>query len=122
MPDFWSLIYTLAVLGFIAWIWLENRSRGSSIQEIPKNLPGATKQRTKKDDLTKIKGIGLVIAKRLNQLGYHRFDQIAGWKRADIKAVTEQLSFKGRIERDRWVEQARALHRVENKTKNKLKK
>ena len=61
------------------------------------------------DDLTRIKGIGKVLKGKLNDLGIHSFAQIASFTRADIDRVDEQLSFKGRIEREEWVEQAKAL-------------
>ncbi len=37
------------------------------------------------------------------------FAQIAAWTEEDIAAFDEKLSFKGRIEREGWVEQAKAL-------------
>ncbi|MCP5081623.1 MAG: hypothetical protein GY948_07995 [Alphaproteobacteria bacterium] len=37
------------------------------------------------------------------------FAQIAAWKKADIAQVNEKLKFKGRIEREEWVPQARLL-------------
>ncbi len=35
------------------------------------------------------------------------FWQIAEWGPADIAYMDDQLSFKGRIERDNWIEQAK---------------
>lgn len=61
------------------------------------------------DDLTKIKGIGPVNKKRLYEMGITRFEQIASWGAEDIAKVDEALSFKGRIERESWVEQAKQL-------------
>ncbi len=63
----------------------------------------------KVDDLTQIAGIGPRLAKTLNDLGIYHFWQIAKWTQADRSAVDEKLSFKGRIERDDWIGQARAL-------------
>ncbi|NNL18520.1 MAG: 50S ribosomal protein L21, partial [Boseongicola sp.] len=37
------------------------------------------------------------------------FAQIAAWGADDIAEFDEKLSFKGRIEREGWVEQAKAL-------------
>jgi predicted flap endonuclease-1-like 5' DNA nuclease len=62
-----------------------------------------------KDDLQRIKGIGAVLQKRLNAIGVNSFKQIAAWREAEIDAFSQQLSFKGRIEREAWVEQARVL-------------
>ncbi|MES9834453.1 MAG: hypothetical protein ABW139_19640 [Candidatus Thiodiazotropha sp. DIVDIV] len=61
------------------------------------------------DDLKKIKGIGAVLEKKLHGIGVNSFKQIANWDQADIEGFSEQLSFKGRIEREAWVEQAKAL-------------
>ncbi len=61
------------------------------------------------DDLKRIRGIGVLIEKRLNALGVASYEQIANWTAADIERISEQLDFKGRIERENWVEQARIL-------------
>lgn len=61
------------------------------------------------DKLTNIKGIGPVLEKKLHDLGITRFSQIAGWSEADIEKVSEHLSFKGRIQRENWIEQATNL-------------
>lgn len=61
------------------------------------------------DDLKRIRGIGVLIEKRLNGLGVSRYDHIANWTSSDIERVSQVLDFKGRIERENWVEQARIL-------------
>jgi large subunit ribosomal protein L21 len=61
------------------------------------------------DDLKKITGVGPVLEKKLNAFGVTRFAQIAAFKKADIAKLDEALNFKGRIERDDWVGQAKAL-------------
>lgn len=61
------------------------------------------------DDLKRIRGIGVLIEKRLNALGVGRYDQIANWTSGDIDRISRSLEFKGRIERENWVEQARIL-------------
>lgn len=61
------------------------------------------------DDLKVISGVGPALEKRLNELGVYRYEQIASWKKADIKWVDDRLKFKGRIERDDWVKQAKKL-------------
>jgi predicted flap endonuclease-1-like 5' DNA nuclease len=60
-------------------------------------------------DLKRIRGIGVMIEKRLHMLGVHSYEQIANWTRSDIDRVSRELDFKGRIERENWVEQARIL-------------
>ncbi len=61
------------------------------------------------DDLKRIRGIGVVIEKKLQAMGVASYQQIAGWSAADIERVSEQLDFKGRIERENWIAQARIL-------------
>ena len=61
------------------------------------------------DDLKRIRGVGVLIEKRLNTLGVTSYNQIANWTNADIDRVSQTLDFKGRIERENWVEQARIL-------------
>jgi predicted flap endonuclease-1-like 5' DNA nuclease len=61
------------------------------------------------DDLEKIRGIGPVLRQKLNDLGITTFSQIAALTPADIERIDEMLDFKGRIEREDWIGQARAL-------------
>ena len=62
------------------------------------------------DDLKKIKGVGKKLEATLNELGYYHFDQIANWTAAEVEWVDGNLKgFKGRVSRDNWVEQAKAL-------------
>ncbi|UYO00304.1 MAG: NADH-quinone oxidoreductase subunit E [Devosia sp.] len=61
------------------------------------------------DDLKLISGVGPVIEGKLNALGITQYAQIAKFKKADIARVDEVLNFRGRIERDDWVKQAKAL-------------
>ena len=61
------------------------------------------------DDLKRIKGVGPVIEGKLNEQGIWHFDQIAQWQRPEILWFDTFLSFKGRIDRDTWIEQASLL-------------
>lgn len=64
----------------------------------------------KPDDLQEIEGIGPALEKLVNSLGFFHFDQIAAWTDADVALIdAEMKKFKGRITRDRWVEQARII-------------
>ena len=64
------------------------------------------------DDLRKIKGIGPKLNTLLGELGISRYDQIAAWTASDAAEVDPYLgSFKGRIARDNWIEQAGFLAR-----------
>jgi large subunit ribosomal protein L21 len=61
------------------------------------------------DDLKKLSGVGPALEKKLLEAGVTSFAQIAAWTDADIAEFDEKLSFKGRIEREGWVEQAKEL-------------
>jgi len=61
------------------------------------------------DDLKRIRGIGVLIEKKLNSLGITQYEQVANWTGADIERISRILDFKGRIEREHWIEQARIL-------------
>lgn len=61
------------------------------------------------DDLTAITGIGPRIGEVLNELGIYRFTQIAAWTPENETWIENHLSFKGRVSRENWVEQAKAL-------------
>jgi predicted flap endonuclease-1-like 5' DNA nuclease len=62
------------------------------------------------DDLTRMKGVGPKLVALLHDLGVTHFSQIAAWTEDDVAAIDQQLgAFKGRIQRDRWIEQARHL-------------
>jgi len=63
----------------------------------------------KPDDLKKLKGVGPKLETTLNELGFYHFDQVAGWGPQEIAWVDSRLKFKGRIERDGWIEQAKIL-------------
>jgi predicted flap endonuclease-1-like 5' DNA nuclease len=59
------------------------------------------------DDLLQLKGVGPKLNTLLITLGVRRFDQIAAWGAAQIATVDDHLgSFRGRVVRDNWVEQA----------------
>lgn len=59
------------------------------------------------DDLKQISGIGPKLEGLLNEAGISRFEQIASLTPAQIGDLDDILNFKGRIERDDWVGQAK---------------
>ena len=61
------------------------------------------------DDLKKLSGVGPALEKKLLAAGITSFAEIAAWTEDDIAKFDEELSFKGRIEREGWVEQAKAF-------------
>lgn len=58
------------------------------------------------DDLKRISGVGPKLEALLNEMGFWHFDQISKWTANEIAWVDARLKFKGRIERDNWVDQA----------------
>lgn len=61
------------------------------------------------DDLKLIKGVGAVLERRLNDAGVFHFWQIAQMRKAQVDALEAVLRFPGRMVRDNWKAQARAL-------------
>lgn len=74
-----------------------------------KNRPTGIDRPAAVDDLKLISGVGPKIEGILHSLGIYTFSQVAGWKKAEREWVDGYLNFKGRIERDDWVRQAKAL-------------
>lgn len=62
-----------------------------------------------KDDLKQIKGVGPKIEGILNDLGIYHFSQVAAFTEENIAWVNTYLKFKGRIQREKWIEQAKQL-------------
>lgn len=60
-------------------------------------------------ELKQIKGIGPVIEDKLNGIGFYSLQQIANLTKEEENRIEEELNFPGRVERDQWVEQAKAL-------------
>lgn len=62
------------------------------------------------DDLTLIWGVGEKLARTLNGMGYDRFSQIAAWNEDDVERFeSHSPEFRGRVERDQWIEQCQNL-------------
>lgn len=133
MGIFWFVIGAIAGMAF-AWYYLSQKcgsklaerdreiddlkSRLSASEKATKIelLPSSPAQADEKgrsstglDDLTQIKGIGPVLKDKLNNLGITTFQQIADFDDADIERINKELDFPGRIERGKWVDQAKAL-------------
>lgn len=64
------------------------------------------------DDLCQLKGVGPRFAEALRGIGFYRYDQIAHLTPNEIERIDGQLgAFRGRLTRDRIVEQAEYLAR-----------
>jgi large subunit ribosomal protein L22 len=66
------------------------------------------------DDLKLLSGVGPVLVEKLNSAGVYRFEQIANWTEANVRAFDELLSLKGRVEKDGWIAQAKGLLEEKN--------
>jgi NADH-quinone oxidoreductase subunit E len=87
---------------------LGRRRNGSAVPALaPEGVPTAPAH----DDLTRIKGIGRKMQERLNALGIRTLSQLAALTPEEIARVDAAIEFPGRVERERWVEQAKALLR-----------
>jgi predicted flap endonuclease-1-like 5' DNA nuclease len=81
------------------------------VVDIENNAPPPLMGPGAPDDLKLIVGVGPVLERMLHQLGVTTFRQIAYWSERDIDVFDAKLhEFPGRIRRDGWVTQARALH------------
>lgn len=64
------------------------------------------------DDFLLLKGVGPKLAGQLHDLGFNRFEQIARLTPTEVERIEAQLgAFRGRLTRDRVVEQADYLSR-----------
>jgi small subunit ribosomal protein S2 len=61
------------------------------------------------DDLAKLTGVGPQIVKKLNEHGVFHYWQLAAMTDEEAAKLDADLRFNGRIIRDKWSEQARAL-------------
>jgi len=84
--------------------------RDRRIAELEALLAGAGQDARIPDDLKRIKGIGPVIEGLLHQAGITSFQQIANLSAEEGQRVGDLLDrFRGRLERDGWIEQAAEL-------------
>ena len=96
---------------------LEDMAREPAAPEAEQaEAPTATKTRTAKaapaeakDDLKRISGLGPKIETKLNGLGNTTLSAIAGWSADEAARVDVELGLDGRVTRDDWVAQAKAL-------------
>jgi predicted flap endonuclease-1-like 5' DNA nuclease len=81
------------------------------VVDIENNAPPVLFGTAAPDDLKLIVGVGPVLERMLHQLGVTTYRDIARWSGRDIDEFDARLAeFPGRIRRDGWVTQARALH------------
>lgn len=129
ISDYWYLCLIALLIGLATGWWIWGRVAAAvapvaapaprptaQVQPVAAPLaavgPGIAPAVGESDDLELIKGVGPALNTLLISLGVRRFDQIAAWTAGDIAEVDQHLgAFKGRIERDHWVDQAGYLAR-----------
>ena len=111
MSMIWTILYVIASVVFIWWVLGQAKKLDTAHggEHHGQNAHHDAAEEQKADDLTRISGIGAVIAPRLQELGITTFEQIANFTAADVERINGSLKFKGRIEREKWVEQARRI-------------
>lgn len=70
---------------------------------------GFKKPKGEVEDLTRINGVDENLAARLRQLNCYKYEQVANFSDEDIANIDEVLKLEGKIEKENWVDQARAL-------------
>jgi small subunit ribosomal protein S2 len=65
------------------------------------------------DDLAKLTGVGPQIVKKLNEHGVFHYWQLAAMTADEAAKLDSDLHFNGRITRDKWSDQAKALMAAE---------
>ncbi len=86
----------------------KQRKKAAPKKEAAKSEAPATKADAK-DDLKLISGVGPALEKKLHAAGVTSLKQVAEFTKEDIERVDAELSFKGRIEREDWISQAKEL-------------
>jgi len=85
--------------------------RDARKEAVTQKSNGQTPTQQEHDDLQKIVGIGKKFEQTLHELGVYSYRQIANFGVADVARVNMQLKeFKGRMEQDDWIGQAKELH------------
>jgi predicted flap endonuclease-1-like 5' DNA nuclease len=79
-------------------------------QPAPEPAPVPAAAEGAASDLSQLKGLGPKLVATLAELGITRIDQIAALTPDQAEALDARLgNFRGRLARDRWIEQARLL-------------
>lgn len=90
------------------------KRKGTSNGYVPTawSVPEKAPLKAERDDLQEIKGVGPVLEKMLHKTGIYHFRQVALLDKKGVQELDDQLpQFSGRIQREKWVGQAKALHR-----------
>ena len=86
-----------------------SRPRPSSAEAATEHFELLAAPRGAPDDLAKLTGVGPQIVKKLNEHGVFHYWQLAAMTPEETDKLDSDLRFNGRITRDNWVDQAKAL-------------
>ena len=95
--------------GSVAGVAVAAAEKPAKKAEKKADAPKKAKAAAGGDDLKQLSGVGPALEKKLHEAGVTTFAQIAAWTEADVADMDEKLSFKGRIEREGWIEQAKEM-------------
>jgi large subunit ribosomal protein L21 len=98
-----------AIGAAIASAMAHNAGGAAPAAAAPAKVPAKKAAKATGDDLKVLSGVGPALEKKLHENGVTTFAQIAAWTDADVAEMDEKLAFKGRIEREGWIAQAKAL-------------
>jgi large subunit ribosomal protein L19 len=101
-----KLYYLRGLRGKAARIFERTDARARKLNAAWK---GFKKPKGEADDLMQINGIDATLAARLKQLNLYKFEQVANFSDEDIGNVEGALNIDGRVEKQDWIGQARAL-------------
>lgn len=73
-----------------------------------------------RDDLKRISGIAEVLEARLNDYGIYTFKQIVEWTQQEIDEFSNLLTFRERIQRDAWQDQAQYFYNQKHENAEKF--
>ncbi|WP_386682043.1 50S ribosomal protein L21 [Loktanella sp. R86503] len=99
----------LAAAGAAAAYAASNKAEKPAKAEKKAAAPKAAAATAGADDLKQLSGVGPALEKKLHAEGITTFAQIAAWSDAEAEEFGEKLNFKGRIQREGWIEQAKEL-------------
>ncbi|MEM7327266.1 MAG: hypothetical protein AAF437_00925 [Pseudomonadota bacterium] len=117
-PTWMNLPHSMAGSALVDWYDKLQRQPGGLLANTAQSVAALkTDQRPqtlaalygKADDLTRIKGIGPKLSRRLNEIGVFHFKQIANWSASEALWIDDHLASKGRVAREAWIKQARLL-------------
>ena len=103
-----KLYYLRGLRGKAARVFERTDVRGKKLASLD-NWKGFKKPKGEADDLLKIKGVSEELKGRMAKIGITKFEQISTFSDDELAKVDEALSLNGRMEREDWIGQSRAL-------------